>query len=546
MWQIKAFPALMARLGINTLGVPGFEADDVVGSLCAQFDPARGVVGMVPTGTASNTSSQHDFSLPDHKSDALVRLYLSRQLNEAGFESDMLQLYQQFGYTPDQLQIPRITASSNPLQDAAEAAQRSFQPRPIFNNLFHSPLLTTNPSELADGVNSVDLRLGKVRVDAAQLASDKRNVDGWEIDKAYILTYDKDLYQLASDKVSILRPETGTTTYSIITPDAVKAKYGVTPEQFTDYLAFVGDRSDNIPGVRGIGPRSAVTLLSSYGSGEQAFKSVADAYGLKNKYPDEAAFLKDLEASIAVSPMAVFRPETWLTQKEAECLAEMRAALSETEAPTKKRGSRKKASVQDTVETIENAEARPSPPITKVLASKLIPQSASFWFSRVLVKIQTRLPHMPSVDLLKFSGLDEVEGPKALRELGMTALADRVAASRVLSAPRKTRSYSPEGSAMTSSIAKRTAKKAQNGHMTEEEKEQTPLTTSEVNINSHMTSDKTEPGTTLKQVDVELEEKLPLRPRIRKGKIVRTVKSPTPPPSQAAAANSVHADVIFE
>lgn len=56
--------------------------------------------------------------------------------------------------------------------------------------------------------------------------------------------------------------------------EGVKAKWGVTPEQMIDYLAIVGDTSDNIPGVRGVGPKGAVKLLHEYGSLENVFKNI--------------------------------------------------------------------------------------------------------------------------------------------------------------------------------------------------------------------------------------------------------------------------------
>ncbi len=68
---------------------------------------------------------------------------------------------------------------------------------------------------------------------------------------------DRDLLQLANDTVTILSPARRT-----ITPADVLARHGVTPRQWPDYRALTGDPSDNIPGVRGIGPKTAARLLA--------------------------------------------------------------------------------------------------------------------------------------------------------------------------------------------------------------------------------------------------------------------------------------------
>ncbi len=77
-----------------------------------------------------------------------------------------------------------------------------------------------------------------------------------------ILTSDRDALQLVSERVTVLQPEAP----KPIGPAEVQAKYGVTPAQWIDYRALTGDSSDNIPGVRGIGPVAARGLLSRYGS----------------------------------------------------------------------------------------------------------------------------------------------------------------------------------------------------------------------------------------------------------------------------------------
>lgn len=85
--------------------------------------------------------------------------------------------------------------------------------------------------------------------------------------KTVLLSADKDLLQLVDDQVTMLRP--GTNEVVQYDPPAVLGKLGVRPEQIADWLALVGDASDNIPGVPGIGEKSATALLSQFGSLEQ-------------------------------------------------------------------------------------------------------------------------------------------------------------------------------------------------------------------------------------------------------------------------------------
>ncbi len=78
--------------------------------------------------------------------------------------------------------------------------------------------------------------------------------------KLYIISSDKDLYQLVSDNVVIL----DTKYEKIYTPEEVEKKFGVKPEQIVDFLSLVGDSSDNIPGAPGIGIKTAAKLLNEY------------------------------------------------------------------------------------------------------------------------------------------------------------------------------------------------------------------------------------------------------------------------------------------
>jgi DNA polymerase-1 len=87
--------------------------------------------------------------------------------------------------------------------------------------------------------------------------------DGYEVT---LVTSDKDLVQLVNDRVKLLSPTGRGEDYAWVDRDAVHAKWGVAPEQVRDVLALMGDSSDNIPGVPGVGEKTAVELIRQFGS----------------------------------------------------------------------------------------------------------------------------------------------------------------------------------------------------------------------------------------------------------------------------------------
>ncbi len=87
-----------------------------------------------------------------------------------------------------------------------------------------------------------------------------------------IVSGDKDLFQLLSDRVRIIRPGKGTNLADVSGPDMVARKYGLRPDQIVDLLALMGDSVDNIPGVKGIGEKTALKLLQDFGSLDAIFE----------------------------------------------------------------------------------------------------------------------------------------------------------------------------------------------------------------------------------------------------------------------------------
>jgi DNA polymerase-1 len=85
-----------------------------------------------------------------------------------------------------------------------------------------------------------------------------------------VATSDRDAFQLASERVTILQPTRGVSELARIGPPEVRERYGVEPEQVPDLIALRGDPSDKLPGARGVGPKKAAEILRQYGSLEAA------------------------------------------------------------------------------------------------------------------------------------------------------------------------------------------------------------------------------------------------------------------------------------
>jgi DNA polymerase-1 len=90
-----------------------------------------------------------------------------------------------------------------------------------------------------------------------------------------IVTGDRDLLQLVNGKVKVLMTITGLTKTMLFDEEAVEEKYGVKPSQFVDYKALIGDPSDGYPGITGIGPKTASSLIKEYGTFEELYKQLA-------------------------------------------------------------------------------------------------------------------------------------------------------------------------------------------------------------------------------------------------------------------------------
>ena len=88
--------------------------------------------------------------------------------------------------------------------------------------------------------------------------------------RTLVATSDRDAFQLVSERTTVLQPVKGVSELARIGPAEVRERYGVEPKQVPDFIALRGDPSDKLPGARGVGPKTAASILAQYGSLEAA------------------------------------------------------------------------------------------------------------------------------------------------------------------------------------------------------------------------------------------------------------------------------------
>jgi DNA polymerase-1 len=124
---------------------------------------------------------------------------------------------------------------------------------------------------------------------------------------AIVASGDRDAFQLASDKTTILQPVRAG-EMARIGPAEVRERYGVNPKQVPDFIAIRGDPSDKIPGLTGVGPKGAASLLRRYGSLEAALAQGSFAAQAENLRLYRS--LATMDASAPLPPLDDQRP-TW-------------------------------------------------------------------------------------------------------------------------------------------------------------------------------------------------------------------------------------------
>ena len=138
---------------------------------------------------------------------------------------------------------------------------------------------------------------------AAAVAREERRAG-----QTIVATSDRDAFQLASERTTILQPVRGVSELARVGPEEVRERYGVEPEQVPDFIALRGDPSDRLPGVRGVGPKTAADLLRQYGSLKRAL-----AEGRFSAQAEELRLYRRIATLDASAPLPSLRSQrpTW-------------------------------------------------------------------------------------------------------------------------------------------------------------------------------------------------------------------------------------------
>jgi DNA polymerase-1 len=191
-----------------------------------------------------------------------------------GFSQMMLKIVAE--YEPAAVVVAWDAREKTFRHDAYEAykAQRPQMPELLSQQWEHFPQLVeafgfvnlVQPGYEADDI------LGTLALRACKLGA-----------RTIIVTGDRDTLQLVNDCVWVMSTGRGITDVKVYTPAAVVARFGVTPAMMPDYIGFKGDTSDNIPGVPGIGEKTAAALLQQFGSLEAVYENLDEVGSEKRR-----------------------------------------------------------------------------------------------------------------------------------------------------------------------------------------------------------------------------------------------------------------------
>jgi len=168
------------------------------------------------------------------------------------------------------------------------------RPKPTFRQQLYVGYQAQRPkmeSDLSDQFKAIIDILHKAKIQ-------EYAIDGFEADdvigtlsakfeskpgnETYIVTGDRDMLQLIDGNTKVLMPVKGISEVKLMDEESVRTHYGVEPAQIIDLKALTGDASDNYPGVPGIGPKTAATLIEAYGNLDNIYKHLDDI-AVKNK-----------------------------------------------------------------------------------------------------------------------------------------------------------------------------------------------------------------------------------------------------------------------
>jgi len=133
--------------------------------------------------------------------------------------------------------------------------------------LYHIPCLEVPGFEADDIIGTLAIRAEK---------------EGYDV---YCVTPDKDYLQLVTEKIFVYKPSRPGAEEEIVDIEGVEKRFGVRPDQVVDVLALIGDTSDNVPGVKGIGEKTGIPLIQQFGSVENLYENIetVEKAGVKKK-----------------------------------------------------------------------------------------------------------------------------------------------------------------------------------------------------------------------------------------------------------------------
>ncbi|MBE0645320.1 MAG: DNA polymerase I [Bacteroidetes bacterium] len=175
-------------------------------------------------------------------------------------------------------------------------------------------------------------------------------IPGWEADdvigtlvkraelediECFMVTPDKDYMQLVSDRIKMYKPGKAADTWEIVDIDGVREKFGVRPDQVIDVLGLMGDQSDNIPGVKGIGEKTAIPLVQEFGSIAAIYENLENIpkKGVRTKLEEqkaEADLSRELVTIDIHAPVDVDPHELRFSAKNVQALRDLFVELELT------------------------------------------------------------------------------------------------------------------------------------------------------------------------------------------------------------------------
>ena len=215
-----------------------------------------------------------------------------------GFASMLVKLVQEHGLQPTLVVWDAGTSGRAELYDDYKA-QREETPDLLQQQLPALP-------EIVEAFGFRNLRVDGYEADDV-IATIARRAASAGLD-VLVVTGDRDLFQIVDDRIRVLATARGITDTKLYDRDAVVARYGIPPELVPDFVGLKGDTSDNIPGVPGIGEKTAAELLQRFGSLEEVLARVDEVSGTKRReklraHAEDARVSKQLATVVDTVPV---------------------------------------------------------------------------------------------------------------------------------------------------------------------------------------------------------------------------------------------------